>query len=136
MASLREQLFQQGMVSEQQFRRGEEAANKKMARQLSKAQGKTKRSDDGYTLSDLDQASSMSMFKERSRGLLLRYPSEIGEVIKLAHRFKEIDPDTSRQFIWTFYQLKRLLPDCPTDKLEQLLARSLRRNNPQVKIPE
>lgn len=131
MRTLQDQLVRAGLAKEAP---ADEGAEKNREAVSLRNVGRQARSHLGESGDHLDSAATMAEFKHVAKELLLAGSVSAQTVLEKAHRFKhELG---SQQFIWTFYEIRRLIDRCPADKLEMFLGRALRRNNPTVRIPE
>jgi hypothetical protein len=131
MKNLRDQLKGLGIVPVAQIREIE--AEDELTREASERQSQ-KETATATTVDDLDNCETMDTFKQAAKQVLLADPRRIAEVIKKAHRFKNLDDEAARKFIRFFYELRSHLSAVPLSKQPLLLNRAFRRRNPKFSV--
>lgn len=137
MNSLADQLRARGRISDEKYNKYKK--QKRNHEQLTQNHLKSKfKGTKGIIAHDetqLDLSKTVNDFKHVAKGMLESDPKSITLIIQKAHDFVERTGNKKR-IIWFFYNVRNGLNNCPLNRLDELLKRMFRRNNPKFKLPE
>lgn len=131
MGSLTEELFNAGVITEEEKKRtltkDTQQMETRVGQQLSGLLTKSNRPDN---FDRLESCGSVGEFKNIAKKILTEQPDRINEIIGLAQRFK--DSDGGKKLIWLLHQIKDSLLKV-RDK-EKFLKRALRRSGGTIEL--
>lgn len=134
MGFLSEQLLKAGLVSPEKV--DGVVAEKKMREKTAAGQQfhqLTTKSGRPASFDRLEFCGTIAEFKDTARKILSGHPEEIGQIINLAHRFK--DAPGGKKLIWLMYQVRDGLVNAEPAKREQFLRRAFRKCGGTIEIP-
>lgn len=126
MGSLSEQLLKLGFVSPEEHekiaKKKEELEKQKIGQDQNQL---TRKSGRPISFSRLEFCETIAEFRDTARKLLCEFPEEIGEVVRLAHRF--MGAPGGKKLIWLVYQVRDGLVSVSPENREQFLKRAFRK---------
>ena len=132
--SLADQLLKVGAATPTQHRQAiSEQARREDARFALQRSQLTTKHDRPINLDRILTCETIAEFKATAKILLLEHPEFIGDVVKAAHRFKEMDG--GNKLVWVVLNVRDRLSAISTDERKRFLNRAFRRHGLTFETP-
>lgn len=129
MGTLAEQLMQKGLLDPKVVKIKDQQERSRIGQQHHDI---TKKSGKEASLPSLETSTSVSVFKDIAKRLLLEQPDLAPTILKQAHRFQQ--ESGGKKLIWLMFQIRDMLPKISEANREKFLNKALRKANPIVEF--
>lgn len=132
--NLADQLLKVGAATPTQHHQAiSEQAKRDDARSALQRSQLTTKHDRPINLDRILTCETIAEFKATAKILLLEHPEFISDVVKAAHRFKEMDG--GKKLVWVVLNVRNGLPSIAPDARERFLNRAFRRHGSTFETP-
>lgn len=134
--TLADQLKKHGLISNDSFEQHRKTEKNHLQANKGKQRSKFKGTKGIITFGEeeLNTAKTIKEFKHVAKNMLENDPQAITEILKSAHNFKKRTGD--KKIVWFFYQVRDALKKYPANRIDELIKRMFRKNNPKFELPE